>query len=62
MKKLPFFDKDHGLTPLKNPNFSSFLTSRFYSLERRSFYQEYPKTHFPGSFCLKQKDENIGNF
>ena len=28
----------------------------FYSLERRFFVLEYRKTHFPGLYCLKEKD------
>ena len=39
----------------KNGNFSSFLTSCFYSLERRFFVLEYRKRHFPGLYCLKKK-------
>ena len=53
MEKWQFFDQNHGLTPLENVNFSTFLNSSFYSLERRFFVLEYCKTHFPGLYYLK---------
>ena len=40
---------------MKNVNFSTFLTSSFYSLEKRFFVLEYCKRHFPGLYCLKKK-------
>ena len=46
----------------KNLNFSTFLTSCFYSLERRFFVLEYRKTHFPGLYCLKTKHGKMANF
>ena len=46
----------------KNLNFSTVLTSSFHSLERRFFHLEYLKTHFPGVYCLKQKDGKMANF
>ena len=39
----------------KNVNFSTFWTSRFYSLEKRFFVLEYRKRHFPGLCYLKKK-------
>ena len=39
----------------KNVNFSSFLTSSFYRLERHFFVLEYRKGHFPGLNCLQKK-------
>ena len=42
--------------------FLTFLTSCFYNLEKRFFVQEYRETHFPGLFCLKQKDGKIDTF
>ena len=39
----------------KNVNFSTFLTSSFYSLERRFLILEYGKKHFPSLYCLKRK-------
>ena len=39
----------------KNVHFSTFLTSCFYSHEKRFFVLEYPKRHFPGLYCLKKK-------
>ena len=39
----------------KNVNFSTFLTSCFYSLEKRFFVLEYRKTQFPRLYCLEKK-------
>ena len=39
----------------KNVNFSTFLTSSFYSLERRFFVLEYHKRYFPCLYWLKKK-------
>ena len=39
----------------KNVNFWTFWTSCFYSLERRFFFLEYYKRHFPSLYCLKKK-------
>ena len=55
LKKWPFLDQKHGLTPFKNVNFSTFWTCCFYSLESRFLVLEYHKRHFPGLFCLKTK-------
>ena len=41
----------------KNVNFSTFGTSRFYSIERHCFVLEYRKRHFPGLFRLRK---NVG--
>ena len=35
LEKWPFLDQNHGLTPLKKCNFSTFQSFCFYSLERR---------------------------
>ena len=48
--------------PFGNLNFSTFRTSCFHSLERRCFLLEYRKTHFPGLYCLKEKNGKIANF
>ena len=56
MEKWPFFDQNHGLTPLEKFNFSTFLTLFFWGLERRFFVLEYCKSHFPGLYCKKKKD------
>ena len=56
LEKWLFLDQNHGLTPLeKCQYFDFFLTSCFYSLERRFFIGEYRKRHFPGLYCLKKK-------
>ena len=62
VKKWPFLDQNHGLTPLENVNFSTFWTSCFYSLERRFFVLEYHKRHFPGIYCLKKKVRKMAIF
>ena len=35
--------------------FSNFGTSCFHSLQRRFYFLEYHKRHFPGLNCLKKK-------
>ena len=53
-KKIPFFDQNHGLTPLRKANFTIFLLLFFlYSLERRFFFLEYRQRLLPCLFCLK---------
>ena len=37
----------------------NILTSCFYSLKRRFFVLEYPKTNFPGLNSLKKQDGKI---
>ena len=54
LEKPTFLDQNYGLTLWKNVNFSTFLTSCFYSLERRFFALEYHKRHFSGLYCLKK--------
>ena len=44
-----------SLKEKKNVNFSSFLNSYFYSLERRINVLEYHKRYFPCLYCLKKK-------
>ena len=39
----------------KNVNFSTFLTSCFYSPERSFLVVKYRKRHLPGLYCLKKK-------
>ena len=39
-----------------------FLNFFFYSLERLFFVLEYPKTHFPGLYCLKKEVQKMANF
>ena len=55
LEKWPFLDENHGLTPLKKNNNSTFLTSCFHRLERRFFVLEYRKRNFPGLYCLKKE-------
>ena len=55
LSKWRFLDQNHGLIPLKKCQFFDFLTSCFYSLERRFFVPEYRKRHFDGLYWLKKK-------
>ena len=57
MEKWPFFDQNHGLTPLEKSQFFDSLNFFFYGLERCFYVLEYCKTHFPGLYCLKKKME-----
>ena len=43
----------------KNANFWTFLTPRFYSLERLYFYLEYGQTFFSCLLFLKEKEGKI---
>ena len=61
--KWPFWDQNHGLTPLEKCQFLLlFKTSCFYSLKRRVHVLEYHKRHFPGLYCLKKTSLINGNF
>ena len=42
--------------------FRFFSTFCYYSLERRFFYLEYYKRHFPGLYCLIRKIGNMAIF
>ena len=46
------------VNPLGNSSiFLTFLTSCFYSLQRRFFVLEYHKRDFPSLYCVKKKME-----
>ena len=62
MEKWPFFDQNHGLTPLGKSQFFDFLNFFFYGLERRFFVQEYSKKHFPGLYCPRKKNGKMATF
>ena len=62
LEKWPFLDQNHGLTPLKKVDFSTFLTSCFYSLERPFFVLEYRKIHLPGLHWVKKQSWKNGHF
>ena len=59
LEKCPYFDQNHGLTPQKNVNFSTFGTSCFYCLERCFFNLEYRKSNFPNLYCLKKNVQKM---
>ena len=61
-EKWPFWDQNHGLTPLEKCQFFDVLTSCFHILERPLFVLEYRKRHFPGLFCLKKKVRKMAIF
>ena len=53
-------DRTNTQKPLwKNANFWTFLTPRFYSLERLYFYLEYGQTFFSCLVFLKEKEGKI---
>ena len=60
--KWPLLDQKYGLTLWKNLNFLTFLTFRFYSLERCFLVLEYRKRHFSGIYCLKKECLKNGHF
>ena len=63
MEKWPFFDQNHGLTPLEKSQFFDFLNFFFfYGLERRFSGVEYSKTHFSGLYCLKERHGKMAIF
>ena len=47
---------------LEKSQFFTFLTFRFYSLERCFLVLEYRKTYFPGLYCLKKKVRKMAIF
>ena len=55
MGKWPFFDQNHGLSPLEKAQFFDFSTVCFYRLDRHFFVLEYRKKHCLGLYCLKKK-------
>ena len=62
LEKWPFFDQNHGLTPLEKCQLFDFLNFFLYSLERRFFVQEYHQRHFLGLFMPKKKSWKNGHF
>ena len=59
LEKWPFLDQNHGLPPLEKCQFSTFLTSCFYSVKRRFFVLEYHKRQFSGLYCLKKVSKMV---
>ena len=62
MEKWPFLDQNHEVTPLEKCQFLYFMTSCFYSLERRFFVVKYRKGHFPMLQCLKKNSCRNAHF
>ena len=62
MEKWPFFDQNHGLTPLEKSQFFDFLNFVFSGLEKRFFVVEYCKTYFRGLYCLKRRHGKMAIF
>ena len=55
LKKWPFLDQNHEVTPLEKCQFFDILHFFFYCLEGRFCVLEYRKRHFPILYCLKKK-------
>ena len=62
LEKRPFFEQNHGLTPLEKSQFFDFFNFFILSLERRFLVLQYRKTHFPGPYCLKKRTGKNGHF
>ena len=58
-KKIPFFDHNHGLTPLENIQKCDYLKCKFLKAINDSFYSKDPQTLFQDDFC--PKTENLKN-
>ena len=61
-EECPFFNQNHGLTPLEKSQFIEVFGLLFGSLERLFFGLEYRKTHFLSVYCLKTKGWKNGHF
>ena len=58
LKKWPFLDQNHGLTPLEKCQFFHFLIFLFLQPRKAFFFVlEDRKIHFPGPFFLKKELE-----
>ena len=62
MEKWPFWNENHGLTPLEKSQFFDFFNFLFYTLERLVFVLENRKTYFPGEYCFIKKDGKMAIF
>ena len=59
LKKIPFFDHNHGLTPLENIQKWDYLKCKFLKAINDFFYSKDPQTLFQDDFC--PKTENLKN-
>ena len=56
LKKWPFLDQNHGLTPVEKCQFFHFLILSFLQPTKGIFFVlEYRKTHFPSLYCPKKR-------
>ena len=62
VEKWSFLDQNHELICLEKCQFFDILNPFFYSLKWCFFVLEYRKRHFPGFYCLKQKDGKMAIF
>ena len=62
LEKWPYWDLNHGLTPLKKCQFFDFQNFRFYCLDRRFFNLEYRKSHYSNLQCLKKNVAKMAIF
>ena len=58
-EKIPFFDHNHGLTPLENIQKCDYLKCKFLKARNDSFYSKDPQTLCQDDFC--PKTENFKN-
>ena len=62
LKKWPFLDQNHGLTPLQKCQFFDFLNFLFLQARKLFSALEYRKRHFPCRYCLKKKGGKMAIF
>ena len=62
MRKNPFFDQNHGLTPLKNVQKCDYLSTYFYRLEIIRFYRKDPQSLFQDILPKTRKQKKISFF
>ena len=56
MKKIPFFDHNHGLTPLENIQKCDYLKCKFLKVINDSFYSQDPQALFQDEFSPKTEN------
>ena len=53
---MPFFDHNHGLTPLENIQKCDYLKCKFLKVINDSFYSQDPQTLFQDEFSPKTEN------
>ena len=59
---MAIFGSNPWVNPFGKISVFQFWTSCFYRLEKRFFFIEYRKRHFPGLYCPKKKSGKHGHF